>query len=124
MPKKAKKKKPKKKKAKMTSQKSDLEKISHELVERVNWFWGFDGEYNFSASIYEDHILWYLEFDEQWTDPPQEAIQSLDDFLKNGPPRSFDSNCDSKEIRKIVLRAKKQAKAKAANAKKANVSKN
>lgn len=99
-------------------EKLDLHDLSRDIIECVTWYWGFDSEYNYSASIYDTHILWYLEFDKQWSDPDEKAIQSLDDFLKNGPPGDFRTGCDSNKIRKIVRKAKKQAEEKAKKLKK------
>ncbi len=50
---------------------------------------GNDSEYEFDVTFYPDIIRWYLEFDEQWLDQPREALQTIEDFLENGPPSDF-----------------------------------
>jgi hypothetical protein len=49
--------------------------------------WGYDSEWNLTATLYDDSIHWCVDLDPQWTSPaPQEAHQSLSEFESRGPP--------------------------------------
>ncbi len=70
-----------------------VEKGKH--LKNFSWNEGYDAEYEYSIDVYENCIVWHLEFDQQWSDPPRDAIQEITDFVKNGPPSDFgnSSNC-------------------------------
>ncbi len=61
-----------------------------EVLQVFDWYEGYDGEYEFRVKLYKNCIVWHLEFDEQWTDPPENAVQDLQDYLDNGAPGIFD----------------------------------
>lgn len=63
--------------------------IKNKLIDVISWDEGYDAEYEYEIRIYEDHIDWHLEFDEQWSDAPRDATQTIYNFLQNGPPSSF-----------------------------------
>lgn len=77
---------------------------------RDDWYRGYDLEYEYTVEIYEDCIRWYLEFDEQWTDPPEEVIQSLEDYIENGAPSTFSDGGNSKQIQDKVRSIMKKYK--------------
>jgi hypothetical protein len=88
-----------------------LNKISIEgkkLIKRIEWYRGYDLEYEYSVYSYKDCIRWYLEFDEQWIDPPQEVFQTLDDYIENGAPGTFKNGGNSENIKETVLSIKKK----------------
>lgn len=51
-----------------------------------SWCRGYDAEYEFTVDVYDGWIHWRLEFDEQWVDPPRSAMQTFEEFLRDGPP--------------------------------------
>ncbi|MDD5707857.1 MAG: hypothetical protein PHR35_18210 [Kiritimatiellae bacterium] len=67
-----------------------------------SWDEGYDKEYEYSVEVTDDRILWHLQFDPQWSDPPQDETQSFEDFLAHGHPSGFSGACDD-DIRKEVL---------------------
>jgi hypothetical protein len=79
-------------------------------LKTFNFYLGYDGEYEFSITFYEDYIHWFLEFDEQWSDPDREAIQSIDDFLRKGPPSGFELLENDSVLKNFALGLKKTDK--------------
>lgn len=61
-----------------------------EPVGSFHFVLGQEQEYEFTITFYRNCIRWYLEFDEQWSDPDREALQTIDEFLEKGPPSGFD----------------------------------
>jgi hypothetical protein len=67
-----------------------------------SWDEGYDKEYEYSVQVTDDRIVWHLQFDPQWSDPPRDETQSFEDFLARGHPSDFSGGCNA-EIRKEVL---------------------
>lgn len=65
---------------------------------------GYDAEYEFTVDFFPNCIRWHLEFDKQWSDPDRDAVQSLADFLKNGPPSGFDLLEGEDGFRELALK--------------------
>ena len=55
------------------------------ILKNVNWCSGQYAELEFEAHIYKDHIHWILNLDPQWENIPEDMIQSLDEYMKDGP---------------------------------------
>ena len=50
------------------------------------WEWGMNFEYNYSAQVYPDLIIWRLNMDEQWGGLTDYVPQAWKDFLARGAP--------------------------------------
>lgn len=76
-----------------TESDGNFEKGKH--LKNFSWCEGYDAEYEYSVDVYERYIVWHLQFDEQWIDPPKDAVQRIEDFIRDGPPTDFSSssNC-------------------------------
>ncbi len=85
---------------------SAIEKGRH--IKNFSWNEGYDAEYEYSIDVYDNCIEWHLRFDEQWRDAPVNAIQSIDTFLKNGPPDDFRNKRCSDEILSFIEEMKKR----------------
>lgn len=83
----------------------DLVKGKH--LRNFSWTEGYDGEYEYSVDVYQNCIVWHLEFDEQWRDPPRDSVQYIDDFLQNGPPADFENLRRSDEIADFIKMKKR-----------------
>lgn len=68
------------------SEKEEIPADRSTLQKLVTWVYGMDFEYNYSAWIYKERIIWKLEMDEQWGGGVEEISQTLGDFLSNGVP--------------------------------------
>lgn len=73
-----------------------------QAIQVFDWNEGYDGEYEFRATVYRNCIEWHLEFDPQWSDPPQTELQSLEDYLKNGAPGIFDRPASYYDIKDLA----------------------
>jgi len=61
---------------------------------RHSWYEGYDAEYEYAVDVGPDRIVWHLEFDEQWSDPPRDEVQSFEDFMACGHPSGFSGAYD------------------------------
>ncbi|GEM_PF-5963751 len=77
------------------------------------WCRGYDAEYEFSVDVHDGWVHWKLEFDQQWTDPARSALQTFEEFLKDGPPDiwgdpGFRDEFVEDRIREIAVEAQRR----------------
>ena len=75
---------------------------SGNVLKTFDWTEGYDQEYEFTVYIYKNCIVWHLEYDKQWINPPEKAIQSLEDYLSRGAPGIFDRPSSYDSIKDFV----------------------
>lgn len=68
----------------------------------ISWEEGYDSEWEFSVTVYDNFIHWNLEFDIQYSGTPKNACQGFEDFLKNGPVSDFAQDVDDFRLEEIT----------------------
>ena len=64
--------------------------------------WGYDSEYELTVDIYRHRVVWMLELDRPWADPPRTVEQSHEELLREGPPHCCVWGADPAELEAVV----------------------